>query len=167
MTHTITAQTSVIFKTHTQQIINRILVLFSYPPSVLPKGGNTRAAPARWAGERGERVGCEGDGAASSFCLSFSSFPLFSSVSSPPPVASPPVLLFKWALGSKLGTLSILFKCLPFVSLYILWKMKLRCLQVRLQGLNQGTQGLSERWEEENRLPWVLAAHLQNPNPFA
>ena len=85
------------------------VMLCSYPPSLPPMGGSTRAAPARWAGGRGERDNCEGDGATSSFRLSFSSFCLPSTGSSPPPVPPPPVLLFIWAWGSTLSTFYLIW----------------------------------------------------------
>ena len=56
-------------------------------------GGSTRAAPARCEAEREERDSCEGDGAISSFGLSFACL-LLSSVSSPPPAPPPPVFFF-------------------------------------------------------------------------
>lgn len=86
------------------------LLFFSYPPSVPLKGGNTRAAPARWAGGRGEEDGGEGDSVTASFWLSFSSLPSASSVSSPPPAPSPTVLRFIWAWWRKWGISDVIQK---------------------------------------------------------
>lgn len=81
------------------------VMLCSYPPSVPLIGGSTRAAPARWGAVREEREGCGGDCATSSRWLCFSSLCVPSSVGSPLTDPPPPVLLFNWAFGSKLGTL--------------------------------------------------------------
>lgn len=92
-----------------------IVMLFSYPSSL--KGGSTRAAPARWPADRGEQSNGEGDGAASSFWLSFSSLPSSSSVFSP----FPPVFLFIWAWRCKLSTL-YLIQMLPIRAMFYIIK---------------------------------------------